>query len=108
MRGARPLIDRVQEGALAQVILQRGEGKCSAEIRRVTEAATADVRNIYAGSYQMLAMCSGKEVIELHMIFGRPPIRLSAASGESVLNDQLWNARVEAVRPTILMPDAAG
>src|SRR5215510_10162179 len=103
-----PLIDGKQKGPLIQIIPQSGEGEHAAEARLVAKPAAADVRDIHAASDKMFALCPGKDVIELYMVFGRPPISLSATAGEGVLNDQLRNARVEAARPAILMPDAAG
>src|SRR5262249_22629471 len=76
--------------------------------RLIAESAAADVRHVQAASDKMLALRPGNDVIELHMIFCRPLVRLSAASCESVLNDQLRNARMEAARPAILMSDATG
>src|SRR5262249_21540026 len=105
---AVPLVDAKQERAVVQIVLQRGEGECSPEVRLITEPAAADVRNVQTCSDKMLTLRPGKDVIELHMIFCNPLIGLRAAAGEGVLNDQPRNVGMEAARPAILMPDATG
>src|SRR5262249_61632781 len=77
-------------------------------VRSVRKASGADGGDAPSPSNISFARGPEKDVFELHMFSGRPPISLSATAGEGVLNDQLRNARVEAARPTILMPDASG
>src|SRR5687767_8952062 len=56
----------------------------------------------------MFALRPRNDFVQLYMVFRRPPIRLAAASSECVLYNKSWNARPDAARSTVFVPDSHG
>src|SRR5262249_8993163 len=81
-------VEGIQERAVVQIIIQLDECECSSEVRLITEPTTTDVRNVQASADKMFSLRPGKNFIQLHVIFCRPPVSLPAAAGEGVLHDE--------------------